>query len=46
MKGVSELIFSKIQKTNPENIKIPSIVKAELLSGAVKSLKIENCFQQ
>lgn len=37
LKGLYPSIMKKIQNTNPNNIKIPSIVKAELLYGAEKS---------
>ena len=37
LKGVSTNINLKLQQANPDNIKIPSIVKAELLFGAEKS---------
>lgn len=39
LKGISEKLFKKILSIEPNNIKIPSIVKAELLLGAEKSLK-------
>ena len=35
--GLYHSIMEKMQNTNPNNIKIPSIVKAELLYGAEKS---------
>lgn len=37
LKGLYPSIKKNIQNTNPNNIKIPSIVKAELLYGAEKS---------
>ncbi|TGK24958.1 type II toxin-antitoxin system tRNA(fMet)-specific endonuclease VapC [Leptospira stimsonii] len=37
LKGKSENIERNIRKLNPNRIKIPSIVKAELLLGALKS---------
>ncbi|MBM9499825.1 type II toxin-antitoxin system VapC family toxin [Leptospira sp. 201903071] len=37
LKGKSENIEKNIRKLNPNRIKIPSIVKAELLLGALKS---------
>lgn len=37
LKGLYSSIKDNIQKNNPNNIKIPSIVKAELLYGAEKS---------
>lgn len=37
LKGMYPIIRENIQNTNPINIKIPSIVKAELLYGAEKS---------
>jgi len=37
LKGLYPSIMENIQKINPNNIKIPSIVKAELLYGAEKS---------
>ncbi|MBE7411703.1 MAG: type II toxin-antitoxin system VapC family toxin [Leptospiraceae bacterium] len=37
LKGLYQPIVDNIQNTNPNNIKIPSIVKAELLYGAEKS---------
>lgn len=37
LKGLYPSIRDNIQNTNPHNIKIPSIVKAELLYGAEKS---------
>jgi len=37
LKGLYPSIMESIQITNPNNIKIPSIVKAELLYGAEKS---------
>jgi len=37
LKGISTNINLKLQQTNPNNIKIPSIVRAELLFGAEKS---------
>ena len=37
LKGIYPLIKEKIVSTNPSTIKIPSIVKAELLYGAEKS---------
>jgi len=43
LKGLYQSIVDNIQNTNPNNIKIPSIVKAELLYGAEKSQhKIRN----
>jgi len=39
LKGVSENILHKMEQTNPSNIKIPSIVKAELLFGVEKSVQ-------
>ncbi|EMJ97788.1 type II toxin-antitoxin system tRNA(fMet)-specific endonuclease VapC [Leptospira alstonii] len=37
LKGKSENIEKNIRKLNPNRIKIPSVVKAELLLGAFKS---------
>ncbi len=37
LKGLYQSIVDNIHNTNPNNIKIPSIVKAELLYGAEKS---------
>ncbi|HQO03115.1 MAG TPA: type II toxin-antitoxin system VapC family toxin [Spirochaetota bacterium] len=37
LKGLYPSIMENIQNINPNNIKIPSIVKAELLYGAEKS---------
>ena len=37
----SENIFRKINKIDGDNIKIPSIVAAEILHGAEKSAKVE-----
>ncbi len=37
LKGISTNINIKLHQVNPNNIKIPSIVKAELLFGAAKS---------
>ena len=37
LKGIYPSIMENIQNINPNNIKIPSIVKAELLYGAEKS---------
>jgi len=37
LKGISTNINFKLKQTNPNNIKIPSVVKAELLFGAAKS---------
>jgi len=37
LKGVYQSIAENIKNTNPNTIKIPSIVKAELLYGAEKS---------
>jgi tRNA(fMet)-specific endonuclease VapC len=43
LKGLHQSIVANIQNTNPNNIKIPSIVKAELLYGAEKSQhKVKN----
>lgn len=43
LKGLYLSIMENIKNTNPHNIKIPSIVKAELLYGAEKSQhKIKN----
>ncbi len=43
LKGIYPSIMENIQNINPNNIKIPSIVKAELLYGAEKSqLKAKN----
>lgn len=41
LKGVSQNIIKKIARLNPSDIKIPSIVKAELLYGVEKSRKIK-----
>ena len=38
LKGQFPSIMENIQNTNPVNIKIPSIVKAELLFGAEKTI--------
>jgi len=37
LKGISTNINNKLRQVNPNNIKIPSVVKAELLFGAAKS---------
>jgi len=37
LKGLYPPVLENIQNSNPNNIKIPSIVKAELLYGAEKS---------
>ncbi|EMJ90024.1 type II toxin-antitoxin system tRNA(fMet)-specific endonuclease VapC [Leptospira meyeri] len=37
LKGINVKIENNIKKLNPNRIKIPSIVKAELLLGALKS---------
>ncbi len=37
LNGLYPSILENLQNTNPDNIKIPSIVKAELLYGAEKS---------
>lgn len=37
LKGISTNINIKLRQVNPNNIKIPSVVKAELLFGAAKS---------
>lgn len=37
LKGISTNINIQLRQVNPNNIKIPSIVKAELLFGAAKS---------
>jgi len=43
LKGLYPSVLENIQNTNPNNIKIPSIVKAELLYGAEKSQhKVKN----
>jgi len=42
LNGKSESIKHKLLSTSPEAIKIPSIVKAELILGACKSLKRES----
>lgn len=43
LKGKFPLLIEKLLSNNPDNIKIPSIVKAELLYGAEKSQKqLEN----
>lgn len=39
LKGVSDKLHYKFLQTNPNDIKIPSIVKAELLYGIEKSMK-------
>ncbi|MBN2771363.1 MAG: type II toxin-antitoxin system VapC family toxin [Spirochaetes bacterium] len=39
LKGIYEEVRYKIQNTSPKEIKIPSIVKAELLYGAEKSTR-------
>jgi tRNA(fMet)-specific endonuclease VapC len=39
-------IVSKLLSKNPENIKIPSIVKAELFYGAEKSIKKEDTIEK
>ena len=39
LKGMNTLLKEKLLSENPHNIKIPSIVKAELLYGAEKSLR-------
>jgi tRNA(fMet)-specific endonuclease VapC len=41
LKGIKETIKNKLLKKNPDDIKIPSIVKAEMLYGAKKSEKKE-----
>ena len=40
LKGQNSSLRKKILSTNPNNIKIPSVVKAELLYGAEKSQRI------
>ncbi len=42
LKGTNEKIANKIKTISPDKIKIPSIVKAELLHGARKSSLIED----
>ena len=43
LKGIHPTIRDTLQRLNPNNVKIPSIVKAELLYGAEKSnLKVQN----
>lgn len=41
LKGKSSEIQNKLTKVNPNRIKIPSIVKAELLLGALKSNQVK-----
>lgn len=41
LKGKFPILIDKLLSQNPDNIKIPSIVKAELLYGAEKSQKIK-----
>lgn len=42
LKGKNQNIENNIRKLNPNRIKIPSIVKAELLLGALKSKNPKN----
>ena len=39
LKGVSKKLHNKFLQVNPNDIKIPAIVKAELLYGVEKSIK-------
>ena len=39
LKGIYPALYKKILSCSPHDIKIPAIVKAELLHGAYKSLK-------
>jgi len=41
LKGTHPLVKTRLMEHGPEDIKIPAIVKAELLYGAVKSTKRE-----
>ncbi len=41
LKGAHPLVKTRLMEHGPEDIKIPAIVKAELLYGAVKSTKRE-----
>jgi len=42
LKGLYPDLLAKIMSLNPENIKIPAMVKAELLYGAEKSQKVKD----
>lgn len=42
LKGEYPNILKKLSSTNPNDIKIPAIVKAELLYGAMKSKQTKN----
>jgi tRNA(fMet)-specific endonuclease VapC len=46
LKGNYEEVRDKIYSTSPKDIKIPSIVKAELLYGAEKSIKRKQNFEK
>lgn len=46
LKGRYPLLFEKIMEKNPNNIKIPSIVKAELFYGAEKSNKKNDTYEK
>ena len=39
LKGTHPQVSKRLMQQAPENIKIPSLVKAELLYGAIKSIK-------
>jgi tRNA(fMet)-specific endonuclease VapC len=41
MKGLAKNVLKHFQELSPDHIKIPSIVKAELLYGAYKSQKTD-----
>ncbi|MBI4651969.1 type II toxin-antitoxin system VapC family toxin [Candidatus Desantisbacteria bacterium] len=41
LKGMSEKILLRLKSHSPDDIKIASIVKAELLYGAEKSIKVK-----
>ncbi|MFH2029849.1 MAG: type II toxin-antitoxin system VapC family toxin [Bacteroidota bacterium] len=45
LKGLYPKLVKKIQKCDPSQIKIPSIVKAELMLGALKSKQREKNLQ-
>ncbi|MCP4971699.1 MAG: type II toxin-antitoxin system VapC family toxin, partial [Arcobacter sp.] len=39
LKGISKNLQNKFSRINPNDIKIPSMIKAELLYGVKKSLR-------
>lgn len=45
LKGTYKSIYDELKKRKPEEIKIPSMVKAELLLGVEKSLHREKNFE-